>query len=200
MTSVTAVAVLSTVEVTAPSSPPSSSACASETERPRARDRSTHANATPVPASSSLESLDKCCESAVSTFTSYSDVERQSVLEEIRIPKGVPGATTLSQTCRPVQHPRSDRGESRGNCAQVTAASDNLQVLLQAHLNPQSLSLRIPDQCGKKTFDSAVRATCPQTLCTGLSAFRAACPQSYPQVLLQVALPVPSVGFGPRGD
>ena len=70
-TSVTAVAVLSTVEVTAPSSPPSSSACAAETERPRARDRRTHANATPVPASSSLESLDKCCESAVSTFTSY---------------------------------------------------------------------------------------------------------------------------------
>src|SRR5688500_4203966 len=102
-------------------------------------ERRTHANATPTAASSILEILDKCCESAVSTVHLLCDDGRQSVLERKSTVLGVPGVPKVAHPRGGVYHCTAEFAIYCAICTQATAHGGNLQPGLQTHLHSQQM-------------------------------------------------------------
>jgi hypothetical protein len=88
----------------------------------------------------------------------------------------------------------------RSRCTQVPARP----ATFKAHFK----HIRLHNLCGReRQVRSAIfevkrpgSGDSPQPLCTGLPAFRADPPQTYPQAVLQKPSPIPSVGCGPGGS
>ena len=204
---VTVVAVVSTSEVTAPRAPPSSppssdsSACACPWPRPRTSETTIQANAVPTPMRASRTILGSC-EVAISTFTSHDERAARSerivregawTCDDTGSVSGLsrPSATELVPDAR-----RGRRWRCPRNCAQGTKHSptfnpDFNHIPLHRLCNTQGLvrSGFLRD-CARKAASS------PQRLFTGMSAFHAGSPQSYPQAVLRVSEAVLSVGCG----